>query len=225
MVIFNFMKNTIIYLFVGLLNAQVIIGQESANDHMNSMDFDELTRRFESPARKDWIKPDYIIKSLGNIKNKTIVDIGAGTGYFSFKLAKRGAKVIAADIDDRFIDYMENRRKEFDPQQIDLEIVLISSSEIQLSEKVDVLFLVNTYHHIENRINYFKNAKNNLITGGKIVIVDFIKEETPFGPPVEHRVSEFEAINELKEAGFTKFQIDYNLEYHYILFAESYKQN
>ena len=73
----------------------------SANKHMNESEFEELVERFEHRDRNQWQQPDKVLTSLGELNGKTIVDIGAGTGYFAFRLLEKGAKVIAVDIDER----------------------------------------------------------------------------------------------------------------------------
>ena len=79
------------------------------------------------------------------------------------------------------------------------------------NQEVDILLVVNTYHHIENRSIYFRKVKKGLSKNGKLVIIDFIKEKTEHGPPEEFRMEDSAMIQELVEAGFTKFEIEVNL--------------
>src|SRR5256885_9385708 len=76
--------------------------ESAANQFMHQADFDKLVARFEDPSRAQWQKPDEIIAGLDPLDGKTVADIGAGTGYFAFPIAKKAAKVIAIDIDKRF---------------------------------------------------------------------------------------------------------------------------
>ena len=65
---------------------------------MHHSDFKDLVAHFEDPTRAQWQKPDEVIASLGPLDGKTVADIGAGTGYFAFPIAKKAAKVMAIDI-------------------------------------------------------------------------------------------------------------------------------
>ncbi|RMF57468.1 MAG: class I SAM-dependent methyltransferase, partial [Calditrichaeota bacterium] len=82
-----------------------------ANEHMHQVDFDTLVKHFEDPGREEWQKPDWVIEQLGDLQDKVVADIGAGTGYFSFRIAKKAQKVIAIDIDERFLNYIEEKNK------------------------------------------------------------------------------------------------------------------
>lgn len=193
-------------------------GKENrANQHMHQRPVEELVRHFESPERKAWQKPDEVVETLGPLAGKTVMDIGAGSGYFTFRMAERGARVIAADVDDRFQDYI---RQEMERRgQSGIETRLIPHNAPGLApEEADLVLLVNTYHHIEDRIAYFRQVYAGIKPGGQLVIVDFIKEETPVGPPVDHRLSEQEVIEEIRAAGFKNPLIDREtLAYQYLI--------
>lgn len=84
----------------------------AANKHMHEhQDFEELVKAFEDPARDEWQKMPIIFAALGDLQGQVVADIGAGTGYFTFPIADRCEKVIAIDIDQRFLDYIEKRKK------------------------------------------------------------------------------------------------------------------
>jgi len=75
------------------------------------------------------------------------------------------------------------------------------AAELVLPAKINLVIIVNTYHHIDDRIRYFKKLKDLLLPGGRLAIVDFTKAST-MGPPVEHRISKDQVEAELNEAGF-----------------------
>jgi 2-polyprenyl-3-methyl-5-hydroxy-6-metoxy-1,4-benzoquinol methylase len=183
--------------------------ERAANQYMHHANFDELVARFEDPSRAEWQKPENIIASLGPLAAKTVADIGAGTGYFAFPIAKKAAKVIA--IDKRFLDYIEHKKQ---TQQIganiDTRFTTPDSSGLKPHE-ADIVLIVDTYHHIEVRVEYLKRLKKCFGEGGVIVIVEFKKEKTPQGPPVELRLAEEQVESELKSAGFTIVSVDRNI--------------
>ncbi len=189
------------------------------NEMMNKTPANELARRFESPERDAYQKPDLVMRYLGKIKGKTIVDIGAGSGYFSVRLAAKGAKVIAADVNDDFLNYLKDRIAKNNLKNIELRKVPFDSPSLK-DEEVDMVLIVNTYHHIENRSEYFAKVRRGTKKNGELVIIDFFKADIPVGPR-EHKVSIDEAVGELKKAGYTSFEIDVNLlPYQYLIRAK-----
>ena len=189
---------------------------------MNHSEFEALIKRFEDPQREAWQKPDSVIAMLGDLRGATVVDIGSGSGYFAFRLAGKAAKVIAADVDDRFLRYIEARKKQAGISDAKLETRKIPYTAPGLtSREVDAVLMVNTYHHIEDRANYFTKVKRGLKEGGKLVIVDFKPGNIPVGPPEEMRVAASKAVAELRQAGFGRVSVDsQTLPYQYILVAQ-----
>jgi len=200
-------------------------GHNHANEHMQQYSVEEISKEFDSEERKLWQKPDEVIALLGDLEGKTVIDIGAGTGYFSFRLAEKGAHVIAADVDDRFQDFIRKKMAENDGAGLDVELrkVPYDSPELQAGE-AHFAIIVNTYHHIEDRIEYFKKVLHGLKTAGKLMVVDFQKKEfenAPHGPPLRMRLEHNQVIKELQEAGFSYIELNESLlDYQYIIIAE-----
>jgi len=182
----------------------------AANAHMHQSSVADLVKRFESPERDAYQQPEKVLQYLGEVAGKTIMDIGAGSGYFSVKLAKKGASVIAADVNEEFQDYLRNRIEENKLAHIELRKIPYDSPDLKDNE-VDIALMVNTYHHIEDRVDYFKKVKAGIKENGEVVIIDFFKSDTPVGPPVEYKISMDQIVAELKNAGFDHFQLEVNL--------------
>lgn len=192
-----------------------------ANKHMHQKPFDELVKQFEDPQRDVWQKPDTVIKLLGDLKGKKIMDIGSGTGYFSFRLYDAGAHVICGDVDDEFLNYIRKKIKDknADTNRINTRKLKFDDPQLK-NEEVDRVIIVNTYHHIENRPAYFSKVFQGLKTDGKLIVIDFKKRELPEGPPVKMKLTEKEVESELKKAGFKTFQTDtVTLPYQYLIIA------
>lgn len=177
----------------------------------------------ESRDRTVWQKPYDVIHLLGPLEGKTIADIGAGSGYFSFRFVHEAEKVIAIDIDQELISLM-NQEKMFYKQEIQnrIEARLADPDDPKLQDgEVDFIFLSNTYPYIENRIQYLKNLLPKFKHGGKIMIVDFKKKLTPFGPSQKNRMAQSEVEQEIISAGYNLLlSDDLKLEYQYIIIAQ-----
>ena len=177
---------------------------------------------YESADRVIWQKPDLVIQELGDVDGKVVADIGAGTGYFSRRIAYKGAKVIAIDIDPKAIQWMEEQKARF-PIELQDRLVIRQAepNDPKLkAQEVDLVLLVNTYSYISSRVPYFTKLKEAIRPGGDVIIIDFKKKETPFGPAIEERVDVADVEKELIEAGYTLLKIDQeSLEYQYIIKA------
>lgn len=186
-------------------------------------EFESEAQAYESAERVIWQKPDLVIDQLGNVEGKIVADLGAGTGYFSRRLAYKGATVIAIDIDPRAVQWMELQRSRF-PAELQERLIIRQAEpddpHLEPAE-VDMVLLVNTYTFISDRIKYFSNLREAIRPGGIVLIIDFKKTETPFGPPVEERIDIAQVESELRAAGYSILKADEEtLEYQYIVKAK-----
>ena len=192
---------------------------QTANEYMHKSSTKDLIQRFESPERDAYQKPKKVLKYLGDIKDKKIMDIGAGSGYFSIKLAEKGADVIAADVSDEFQKALKQRIEDNNIENIELRKIPFDSPNLK-DEEVDMVLIVNTYHHIENRVDYFSKVKKGLKPNGELIVIDFFKKEIPVGPPVNHKIDLETVKKELKKAGYT-LDVDIDLlSYQFIVRAK-----
>ena len=213
----------LIVLFLGVQG----YGQEDqgrhnrANHHMNQADFESLTRRFESPQRDAYQQPEKVLEYIGEVSGQTIMDIGSGTGYFSFRLVRAGAKVIAADVDERFQEYIRTKKDRLGIPDSLLLLRKIPYDDPQLEAgEVDKVITVNTYHHIEDRSTYFGKVRSGLKPGGTLIVIDYFKKDLPVGPPKSMKIDRETIIEELRAAGFKNIETnDTLLEYQFIITA------
>ena len=111
--------------------------------------------------RHIWQQPSLILDRLEPLGEKTIADLGAGSGYFAFRFLKRQAKVLALEIDSKMIELIK-KEATFLPDSLSsrLQTRLVQSNNSGLApEEVDIIFVANTYCYIENRVDYFSRLK------------------------------------------------------------------
>ncbi len=185
--------------------------------------FESLVADYESKDRIIWQKPDLVISLLGDIKDKTVADIGAGTGYFAFRLVPVAGKVIAVDIDPRFISFMdsvvsrlpEEYRRRFETRLAKPHDPMLSA------EEADAVIIVNTYGYLQQRVAYLKTLLAGMKPKATLLIIDFKKNSLPIGPSSEFKVALAEVVRELEAAGFQSVKVDrVSLDYQYIVIAQ-----
>jgi len=193
--------------------------QPAKPDHMDHK-FDDPARyakSFDDPAREAWQMPGRVIDALQLKSGMTVADIGAGTGYFSTRLARvPGVSVYAVDIEPKMIDYLKQRAQK--EQLSNVTAVLAGAASPNLPQPVDVILVVDTYHHLPNRPVYFSELKKSLRPGGRIAIVDF-RKEAPDGPPAHFRFTPQQIQDEMKQAGYElQASHDFLPRQHFLIF-------
>ena len=193
---------------------------ESDIPHAIPPPMEEIVDEYESPSRNLWQNPEAVLNKFNDLKGKKIADIGAGTGYFSFKMAERGAMVIAVDIEVQFLDYIQERKADIAypyAQKVTTQKALPDDPQLP-ENSVDGILIVNTYPYLPERVSYLKKLKTSLQQPGKIVIVDFKPGEMPVGPREEFKILPETILAELRKAGFSQFMMDNtSLPYQYII--------
>ena len=157
--------------------------------------------RFDDPGRDAWQKPDEVLKALALKDDATVADLGAATGYFSVRLARAlpKGKVFGVDIEEKMVAYLDERaKKESLPNLVG---VLGAPDDPRLPEAVDLVLVVDTFHHLDDRPAYFQRLQAKLKPGGRVAIIDFRRGQ-PMGPPDEHKIPAEEVKRQMEEAGY-----------------------
>ena len=158
---------------------------------------------YEGFDRDEWQHPDRVVQELAVEPGMQVADIGAGGGYFTFKLADAvgdTGRVFAVDVDDDMIEYLEERAQE--DRYSNVTVVRGEFTDPLLPDgKLDLVFSSNTYHHIEERIAYFRTVLQDLAPGGRVAIVEL--REGPWIAP-SHYTDREVIVKEMTEAGYTE---------------------
>jgi len=159
---------------------------------------------YEGFDRDEWQHPEEVIKALKIQAGDQVADLGAGSGYFTFRLADAvgpTGNVYAVDIDAEMNAYLAKQVQDKGYQNI--EVVLARPNNPGLPDNsIDLIFTSNTYHHLEERVTYFTNLQQDLQPDGSIAIIDFTGEgwfQQLFG----HYTPSETIQRELQEAGYT----------------------
>jgi SAM-dependent methyltransferase len=156
---------------------------------------------FDDPARDAWQKPHEVITALSPAPDWVVADIGSGTGYFSARLAHFVPKgrVYGVDTEPEMVKYLAERAKR--EGLANLVSIAGSLGDANLPVKVDLVLMVDVYHHISDREAYFSKLRGSLKTGARLAIIDF-RRDAPDGPPKSERIPPAQVQAELARAGF-----------------------
>jgi ubiquinone/menaquinone biosynthesis C-methylase UbiE len=176
-------------------------GHSDGAFHRRFDDAEKWANEFDNPERDRWQKPEEILDALNLKLDTKAADIGAGTGYFSVRIAKRApeGKVYAADVEPDMVRYLGERAAR--EHLANVVPVQSAADAANLPEPVDLILVADTYHHIGNRTQYFARLKSSLASNGRLAIVDF-KADSPNGPPPQHRIPPEKVVEELGAAGY-----------------------
>lgn len=191
--------------------------KENHGHHHRFDDADKWARIFEDKKRDKWQKPKEVLKAVGIKKDSLVADIGSATGYFPVKIAKiaKLGRIWGIDIEPNLVNYLNKRAQK--EKLHNLFSILGTLDDPMIPEKVDFIFIVNTYHHIDKRISYFKKLQNSLSLDGKLVVIDFKKGDLPFGPKDKMKIAKNKIVEELSQAGFKLYQSPEILPYQNLL--------
>jgi arsenite methyltransferase len=173
---------------------------------------------FESPARAQWQKPDDVVKALDLKPGETVVDIGAGTGYFTRRFAKAvgpSGEALGLDIEPGMIDYMKADAKKLGLKNYEARVAKPDDPGLA-PHSADVVFFCDVLHHVDSRVAYLKEIGPALKPDGRVAVVDF-KDTAPFGPPASMRITREHMINEFRQVGYHLAREHDFLPYQYFL--------
>jgi arsenite methyltransferase len=195
-------------LFLGFISAPVYAQDAARRDHqqMHRLHNDPKAymKALEDPKRDAYQKPHEVLKALNLKPGETIADIGAGTGYFTFRLAHHvgdKGKVYAVDVSADMIRHINRRIRETKSANV-VSILADLDDPLLPESSVNRFFICDVWHHVENQTQYLALMKKMLKPGGEIVMIDFHKKELPFGPPLQMKIAREDLIKQMEANGF-----------------------
>jgi arsenite methyltransferase len=173
----------------------------------------------EDPQRDAYQKPHEVLTALNIKPGEIIADIGAGSGYFTFRLSHfvgNKGKVYAVDVSPDMILHINRRIRELKANNI---VTLLADPDDPLlpDQSVNRFFICEVWHHIENQTKYLALMKKMLKPGGEVVMIDFHKKEFPVGPPMNMKIAREDVIKRLESNGYRLTKEHTFLPYQYFL--------
>ena len=192
--------------------AVFLLLQAAHQQHHPPRSAGEYAKVLEDPQRDSWQKPHEVVTTLALRPGEIVADIGAGSGYFTRRLARHAAKVYAVDIDAELL----GKARTSSPANV--TTILATPDDPKLgAASVDTVFICDVLHHIEVRPAYYAKLARALKPGGRIVIVDFYKRPLPVGPPPAMKLTPEQVKKELAAAGFALVESHDFLPHQYFL--------
>ena len=174
---------------------------------------------FDAPERDAWQRPEFVVSALVTRPDLRIVDLGAGTGYFTMRFARAvpEGKVVAADIEPNLVAYLQVRAQREALANVVTQLGTADNPALgAFAGAIDLLFICDTYHHIRDRVAYFTKLRALLAPGGRLAVVDFTLD-SPRGPPRRHKLAPEAVLAELTQAGFALVKQHEGLPDQYLL--------
>jgi tRNA A58 N-methylase Trm61 len=179
-----------------------------ASAQLASRPAEEWGKTLEQPTRIELLKIGDVVNRLALKPGQVVADLGAGTGLFSSPMAKAvapGGKVYAVEIDKGFFTAIQAKAKENNLSNVTTVLGEFTDPKLP-AQDVDVAFMHDVLHHVEDREGYLKNASRYVKPSGRFVVIDYRAEQSPHAGQSNLIVSEDQAIGWMKAAGFAKVE-------------------
>jgi ubiquinone/menaquinone biosynthesis C-methylase UbiE len=195
---------------VAILYCGVLSDAVSAQDQHQLRRPNDITKYLEhldSQERDRSQKPAEVVEALALKPGLAVADLGSGSGYFTRRFIEavtETGKVYAIDVEPEMLKYTEDSIVHMH-RSYTAEFILARPDNPKLPyESIDLLFVCNTYHHLEERTKYFSDTRSSLKPGGRLAIIDFYHDERSgeLGFPKHHLVPRETVIDELTDAGY-----------------------
>lgn len=158
----------------------------------------------EAPGRLETLQVDKVVALLAPAPDASIGDLGCGPGNFALAFAAAAPRgiVYACDVEPAQLDAL--RAKIAGDAYPNIVPVLASFDDPHFPPgRMDLVFVGDTYHHLQDRVEYLRRLKTCLAPRGRLAVLDYKPGELPVGPPQAHKLEAGVMERELRAAGWT----------------------
>lgn len=169
-----------------------------------------MIQKLENPVRLQELNPIETLQRIGLQQNETVCDIGAGSGIFTIPASRMTTKkVYALEINDEMLTLISKKAQAEGINTIEAVKVENDSFNIE-SNIVDLTMMVTVLHEVKHKATFLSEVKRILKPTGKVAVIEFHKQVTSMGPPIEHRLGYDELLELFSDEGFTS-KVKFNL--------------
>ena len=146
-------------------------------------------RRLMSAERRKQLPPDKILREIGLQPGATVVDIGAGPGFFALEAAHivgPAGRIFGLDILPVMIGELKKNARRMGLSNI--RAILVPETPADFPVGADLYLIVNTLHEFKDKAGYLRRIRGRMILSSRLVIIDFLKKKTAHGPPLRERI-------------------------------------
>lgn len=185
-----------------------VLASLTASCAQKTWDINRYIHALERPERDQHQQPEKVIETLNLIPGMMVIDIGAGSGYFTRRFAQSvgdKGQVIAIDIEQKMLNYNKGELEKIGLANRVRFILAEKEGPTFSGNNADIVFLCDVYHHLEDQVDYLKNTKPALKPNGRVVIIDYYNDARSgtLGFSKRHLVSKEQVIKDMDQAGFT----------------------
>jgi SAM-dependent methyltransferase len=183
------------------------LAQARNRDSHGNPDLERYVAILQSPERVADLQVDVVLEKLALPRDSVIGDLGCGPGVFSLAFAKAcpDGLVYACDIEPAQLDQVRAKIHEQDVTNV--VPVLASPDAPHLPpRRLDVLFVCDTYHHLDDRVAYMRRLQSVLKPGGRLALLEYKPGTLPVGPPADHKLPAGVMERELGESGWARVE-------------------
>jgi ubiquinone/menaquinone biosynthesis C-methylase UbiE len=173
----------------------------------------------ERPEREDEEKPSVLVGHLKLKPTDVVADIGCGTGYFSFRMARLvpQGKVLGVDIQPEMLELLKQNAAERKVTNVQPVLGTIEDPRLPIGG-VDLVLLVDAYHEFDHPYEMMRHIADSLTPTGRVALVEYRAEDPNVPIKPHHKMTEAQAVKEMAAVGLVHQSTDESLPWQHLMF-------
>ena len=158
-----------------------------------------------------WQKPEAVITKLELKAKDVVADVGAGSGYFALRIAKRypQGRVIATDVEPKMLTHIQQRAKAL--KLTNVTTALATFTDPKVDSKSDLVLVADVLHHVQDQSAWLASIFKAMKPGARLAVIEFKEGNLPKGPPAHIKIPRKKLLALLTKPGFQNPVVHDNL--------------